>query len=160
MLLAQQQSSYQWAFYQAKVIREHQYRGQKMRLEVELAERGSALRPEARQRYGEVLKKFGDEETRYNAEKKEIEKDAKKLEAARSSPSTASPSSSASPSCTTEPRGFPCSSAALARATLGGEASEGGRSPPPRSYMWMAWPRAASVASSAASDSVGWAWMV
>ena len=26
--------------------------------------------------------------------------------------------------------------------------------------MWMAWPRAASVASSAASESVGWAWMV
>ena len=26
--------------------------------------------------------------------------------------------------------------------------------------MWMAWPSAASVASSAASDSVGWAWMV
>ena len=31
MLLAQQQSSDQWAFYQAKVIREHQYRGQKLR---------------------------------------------------------------------------------------------------------------------------------
>ena len=26
--------------------------------------------------------------------------------------------------------------------------------------MWMGWPSAASVASSAASDSVGWAWMV
>ena len=32
MLLAQQQASDQWAFYQAKVIREHQYRAQKMRL--------------------------------------------------------------------------------------------------------------------------------
>ena len=30
MLLAQQQASDQWAFYQAKVIREHQYRGQKL----------------------------------------------------------------------------------------------------------------------------------
>src|SRR6266850_3203552 len=38
MLLAQQQSSDQWAFYQAKVIREHQYRGQKMLLEANLAE--------------------------------------------------------------------------------------------------------------------------
>jgi hypothetical protein len=36
MLLAQQQSSDQWAFYQAKVIREHQYRGQKLRLEADL----------------------------------------------------------------------------------------------------------------------------
>jgi len=41
MLLAQQQASDQWAFYQAKVIREHQYRAQRMRLEVELAERGA-----------------------------------------------------------------------------------------------------------------------
>ncbi len=80
MLLAQQQSSDQWAFYQAKVIREHQYRAQKMRLEVELAERGPALAPSARQRYEELLKKFSEEEKRYNAEKKDIEKDAKKLE--------------------------------------------------------------------------------
>ncbi len=80
MLLAQQQSSDQWAFYQAKVIREHQYRAQKMRLEVELAERGAAMRPEARKRYEELLAKFAEEEKRYNAEKKDIEKEAKKLE--------------------------------------------------------------------------------
>ena len=36
MLLAQQKSSDQWAFYQAKVIRDHQYRGQKLRLEADL----------------------------------------------------------------------------------------------------------------------------
>ena len=80
MLLAQQQSSDQWAFYQAKVIREHQYRAQKMRLEVELAERSPLLKPEVRQRHEELLKKFAEEEKRYNAEKKDIEKDAKKLE--------------------------------------------------------------------------------
>ena len=83
MLLAQQQSSDQWAFYQAKVIREHQYRTQKMRLETELAERGPALRPDARQRYEDLLKNFAEEEKRYNAEKKDIEKDAKKLEKER-----------------------------------------------------------------------------
>src|SRR5881296_2147067 len=33
-----------------------------------------------------------------------------------------------------------------------------GRQPP--SQMWIAWPRAASVASRAASDKVGWAWIV
>jgi len=33
MLLAQQQSTDQWAFHQAKVIREHLYRAQRMRLE-------------------------------------------------------------------------------------------------------------------------------
>jgi hypothetical protein len=80
MLLAQQQSSDQWAFYQAKVIREHQYRGQKLRLEADLAERGAAMKPEARQTLEALLKKFGEEEKRYNAEKKDIEKDAKTLE--------------------------------------------------------------------------------
>jgi hypothetical protein len=83
MLLAQQQSSDQWAFYQAKVIREHQYRGQKMRLEVELAERGPAMKPEVRQQYEGLMVKFAEEEKRYNAEKKDIEKDAKKLEQER-----------------------------------------------------------------------------
>ncbi|HEV8532096.1 MAG TPA: DUF4337 domain-containing protein [Methylomirabilota bacterium] len=83
MLLAQQQSSDQWAFYQAKVIREHQYRSQKMRLEADLIERGPSLRPEAREKLEAVLRKYDEEETRYNAEKKEIEQAAKRLEAAR-----------------------------------------------------------------------------
>ena len=80
MLLAQQQSSDQWAFYQAKVIREHQYRGQKLRLEADLLERGAAMKPEARQRLEALLKKFDEEEKRYNAEKKDIEKEARRLE--------------------------------------------------------------------------------
>ncbi|HEV8437322.1 MAG TPA: DUF4337 domain-containing protein [Methylomirabilota bacterium] len=80
MLLAQQKSSDQWAFYQAKVIREHQYRGQKLRLEVDLVERGTSLRPEAREKLEALMQRFAEEEKRYNAEKKDIEKDAKKLE--------------------------------------------------------------------------------
>jgi len=80
MLLAQQQSSDQWAFYQAKVIREHEYRIQQKRLEVELAERGAGMAPEARQQYEALLAEFTAETKRYNAEKKDIEKDAKKLE--------------------------------------------------------------------------------
>ena len=85
MLLAQQQSSDQWAFYQAKVIREHLYRAQKLRLEVDLAERSAASRPEAREKMEALFKKLDAEEKRYNAEKKDIEKDAKKLEALRDS---------------------------------------------------------------------------
>ncbi len=80
MLLAQQQASDQWAFYQAKVIREHQYRAQKMRLEVEVAERGAQMKPEARQKLEELRATFAEEEKRYNSEKKDIEKEAKKLE--------------------------------------------------------------------------------
>src|SRR5215475_14410639 len=80
MLLAQQKSSDQWAFYQAKVIREHQYRAQRLRLEVDLLERGSETRPEVRQKIEALAKQFGEEERRYGEEKKDIEKEAKKLE--------------------------------------------------------------------------------
>ena len=80
MILAQQQSSDQWAFYQAKVIREHQYRGQKLRLEVDLLERGDSMKPEAREKLDVLIKRFADEEKRYSEEKKDIEKEAKRLE--------------------------------------------------------------------------------
>lgn len=80
MLLAQQQSSDQWSFYQAKALREHLYRGQKLRLEIDLIERGSGMKPEVRERVEGILKKMSEEEVRYNTEKKEIEKEAKKLE--------------------------------------------------------------------------------
>ena len=80
MLLAQQQSSDQWACYQAKVIREHQYRGQKLLLEAQLAE-PSALKGAERAKFEALAGRFAEEEKRYNAEKKDIEKDAKKLEA-------------------------------------------------------------------------------
>src|SRR5262245_7186956 len=80
MILAQQQSSDQWAFYQAKVIREHQYRGQKLRLEVDLLERGDSMKPEAREKLDVLIKRFADEEKRYSEEKRDIEKEAKRLE--------------------------------------------------------------------------------
>ena len=80
MLLAQQLSSDQWAYYQAKVIREHQYRAQKLRLELDLEERGPAARPEVRDKMQALVARFAEEEKRYNAEKKDIEKAAKALE--------------------------------------------------------------------------------
>ena len=79
MLLKQQQSSDQWAFYQAKVIREHQYRGQKMVVETQLAD-PSTVKGAEREKLVTLAGKFAEEEKRYNAEKKDIEKDAKKLE--------------------------------------------------------------------------------
>jgi hypothetical protein len=79
MLLAQQQSSDQWAFYQAKVVREHIYRAQKLVLEAELAD-ATAARGPRQERLKELAAKFAEEEKRYNAEKRDIENDAKKLE--------------------------------------------------------------------------------
>ncbi|HAM51577.1 MAG TPA: hypothetical protein DCP92_13145 [Nitrospiraceae bacterium] len=80
MLMSQQQSSDQWAFYQAKVIREHLYRNEKLRLEADLIERGDTMKPEARSHYQTLMKKLGEEEVRYDSEKKELEQEAKKLE--------------------------------------------------------------------------------
>ncbi len=79
MLLSQQQASDQWAFYQAKALREHLYRNQKLRLELDLLEKDS-LKPEVRKRFEDLLRKTAEEETRFSTEKKEIEKDAKHLE--------------------------------------------------------------------------------
>lgn len=83
MLLAQQQGSDQWAFYQSKVIREHLYRIEKLRVEAELLERQESMKPTVRQKYEVLLKKASEEETRYAGEKKEIEIAAKRLDAER-----------------------------------------------------------------------------
>ncbi len=79
MILSQQQASDQWAFYQAKVIREHLYRGQRMQVELALAE-PSMLKPAERAKYEALARQLGGEEKRYNTEKKEVEAEAKKLE--------------------------------------------------------------------------------
>jgi Domain of unknown function (DUF4337) len=82
MLLAQQQSSDQWAFYQAKVIREHLYRAQALLMQAELADVAAAGGPR-RDKQQELAARFSEEEKRYNAEKKDIEQDAKRLERER-----------------------------------------------------------------------------
>jgi hypothetical protein len=82
MLLAQQQSSDQWAFYQAKVVREHLNRAQKLLLETQLAEPGGPRGPE-RAKFEALARRFADEERRMNSDKKEIEKDARRLERER-----------------------------------------------------------------------------
>lgn len=79
MLLSQQQASDQWSFYQAKVIREHLYRQQKERLELDLLEK-EALKPEVKARYEAMLQKTAKEAARYGVEKKDIRKEAEKLE--------------------------------------------------------------------------------
>lgn len=74
MILFQQQASDQ-----AKAGREHFYRGQKMRLELDLLEK-ETLKPEIKQRYEALLKEMATQEERYGKERKDIEKEARKLE--------------------------------------------------------------------------------
>ena len=83
MLLAQQQASDQWAFYQSKVMREHLYRIEKNRLEAEILDRTSGMKPETIKHFQSLKKWAADEEARYHVEKKEIEQEAKKLDAER-----------------------------------------------------------------------------
>ena len=82
MLLAQQEASNQWAYYQSKVIREHLNRGNKLLLEAQLAE-PSALKGAERAKFEALAQKFADEEKRMNVDKKEIEPKAKAAEAER-----------------------------------------------------------------------------
>lgn len=79
MLLAQQEATNQWAYYQAKVIREHLNRGHKLMLELQLAE-PSALKGAEREKVEAAARKFGDEEKRMATDKKEIEAVARRHE--------------------------------------------------------------------------------
>src|SRR2546428_12903630 len=79
MLPARREASTQWAFYQARATREPQYRAQKLTLGAQPAESSSLKGPE-RARLEARARPFAEEEKRYNAEKKDIEKDARKLE--------------------------------------------------------------------------------
>jgi hypothetical protein len=83
MLLAQQEASNQWAYYQAKVIREHLYRSQSLLLEAQLLERGNAMKPQVREQIESLMKKAGDEATRFATEKKGVEEEARKFERER-----------------------------------------------------------------------------
>ncbi len=81
--LSQQQASDQWAYYQAKSIREQLYHVEQLRLEDELTERGGGLAPAALGHKNALLEKVKGESERYASEKKEIEEKARHLEAER-----------------------------------------------------------------------------
>lgn len=63
MLLAQQEATNQWAYYQAKVVREHLNRGNKVVFEAHLAE-PSNLKGAERAKYEALARRFADEEKR------------------------------------------------------------------------------------------------
>src|SRR5262245_26307448 len=80
MMLAQQKAADLWAHYQAKSIREHQSQGERARLELEVLERGSTMKPEVRQQFESRQKELAAEEGRYHREKEQLQEEAKKEE--------------------------------------------------------------------------------
>jgi hypothetical protein len=80
MLLAQQQASNQWAYYQAKAMREHTYKLEKAKMEIDILDRGSLIKGEAREKRDDLYKTITEEEKRFRTEKKEIEKEARRFE--------------------------------------------------------------------------------
>ncbi len=80
MLLAQQEASNQWSYYQAKNMRENLYRIQRLNLEADFLDREDSMKPEARAKFEATIKKMADEEKRYATEKKDIEAEARKAE--------------------------------------------------------------------------------
>ncbi len=83
MLLAQQQASDQWAFYQAKSIREHLYKSQKLMLENELDLLSQTLSTDSAARVKASIEALAGEESKFVKDKKEIEHEARKLEKER-----------------------------------------------------------------------------
>jgi len=80
MLLAQQEASNQWAYYQAKNIREYLYRMEKDRLATQIVERGETMKPAALKHYKAEIQKVSAEEARLSKDKQEILVEAKKQE--------------------------------------------------------------------------------
>ena len=80
MLLAQQEASNQWAYYQAKNIREYLNKIEKDRLTTQIVERGDAMKPAALKYYKAEIQKVSAEEARLSKDKQEILVEAKKQE--------------------------------------------------------------------------------
>jgi hypothetical protein len=80
MLLAQQEASNQWAYYQAKNIREYLNKIEKDRLKTQIVERGDTMKPAALKYYKAEIQKVMAEEARLAKDKQEILVEAKKQE--------------------------------------------------------------------------------
>ncbi len=80
-VLAQSQESNQWAYYQAKSIKSYIYETQKEKLELDLKSSGAKMPKGLSQEYEQKVDSYGKKIKKYDDEKKDIEKDARKFEA-------------------------------------------------------------------------------
>lgn len=80
-VLSQTQASDQWAFYQAKSIKGYLYELQKEKLELDLKLLGPKASPALVEEYQKKIDGYDKNIKRYNDEKAQIEKDARRHEA-------------------------------------------------------------------------------
>lgn len=80
-VLSQTQASDQWAYYQAKSIKGYLYELQKEKLELELKMRGPKAPSSLTEEHQKKIDSYAKNIKRYNEEKAQIEKDARKFEA-------------------------------------------------------------------------------
>lgn len=91
VMLNQMQSSNQWAYYQAKAQRERMYLIETQLLALQIEIDGPGVSSDTKERMEKTLAEFKAEHERYGTEKKEIEDDAKRLEANRDNGLTRDP---------------------------------------------------------------------
>ncbi len=80
-VLSQTHASDQWAYYQAKSIKGYLYELQKEKLELELKQLGPKAASSLIEEYQKKIDGYARNINRYNDEKAQIEKDARKFEA-------------------------------------------------------------------------------
>ncbi|MBA4063756.1 MAG: hypothetical protein C0501_08600 [Isosphaera sp.] len=80
MMMAQQQATNEWAYYQAKVVRENLYQVEAEKLDLELELRGAELTEAARRRVEKTRDQYRERAARYTREKEEIKARAEGLE--------------------------------------------------------------------------------
>ncbi|MBF0336275.1 MAG: DUF4337 domain-containing protein [Nitrospirae bacterium] len=82
-VLTQSQASDQWAYYQAKSVKQYLYETQKERIEIDLSEKRQTLPDGLVQDYEKRITTYDQKIKKYIEEKNKIEKDARDLEAIR-----------------------------------------------------------------------------
>jgi hypothetical protein len=82
-VLSQTQAANQWAYYQSKSIKGYLYENQKESLELEMKARKGSMSAAAVADYQNKIDLYGQKIKRYDAEKAEISKEAKRLEKQR-----------------------------------------------------------------------------
>jgi hypothetical protein len=82
-VLSQTQASDQWAFFQSKSIKGYLYEMQKEQLEMQLKSMGGKATPELAAEFQKKIDAYSAKIAKYETEKGQISKDAKKLEEVR-----------------------------------------------------------------------------